>query len=256
MRCRRCGVGRLEPLPTKKVVDALYSSETYAQSYDSAGQEFVISEETAAIQLLPRFARLASHLPNKGNLLDIGASRGVFLNQAREHGWSTFGLEAGIETIEYAKRRWGIYIEQGTLEETALPDAFYDCVHLSHVLEHLLDPLSSIRHVSKSMKTGGVLVVEVPFEFGDLFDRFRELVLRRPRLLNEVPSSHLYFYTLGSLCKLLKRSGFEILYAATPRRNQSFDSAFPMGMLFKRTLYRIEHLLKMGPLIEVFARKK
>ncbi len=238
------------------VVDAVYASETYAQSYDSAGQEFVISEETAALQLATRFARLASYLPNQGNLLDIGASRGVFLNQARGKGWSIFGLEAGIETIEYAKQHWGINIQHGTLEETTLPDAFYDCIHMSHVLEHLLDPLSSIRHVAKSMKTGGVLIVEVPFEFGDLFDRFRELALRRPRLLNEVPSSHLYFYTLGSLCRLLRKTGFEILYAATPRRNQSFDSTFPMGVLFKRVLYRIEHGLKMGPLIEVYARKK
>ena len=256
VRCGSCGLGRLEPLPAREAVEAVYSSETYAQSYDSAGQEFVISQETATQQLAPRFARLESYLPNNGNLLDIGASRGVFLNQAREQGWSISGLEAGIDTIEYAKQQWGINIQHGTLEETTLPEAFYDCVHLSHVLEHLLDPLSSVQRIVKSMKTGGVLIVEVPYEFGDMFDRFRELVLRRPRALNEVPSSHLYFYTLGSLSRLLRRSGFEILHAATPRRNQSFESKYPMGKLFKRGLYRTEQLLKMGPLLEVFARKK
>jgi SAM-dependent methyltransferase len=243
-------------MPTRHEVHAVYASERYAQSYDAAGQNFVVSEETAKEQLPPRFARLASYLPTKGRMLDIGASRGVFLKLAALEGWTVFGLEAGLDTIEYAQSHYGITIEHGTLEGTTLPVAYYDCVHLSHVLEHLYDPLASIRAIGDSMKSGGVLVVEVPFEFGDLFDRFRELVLRRPRAVNAVPSSHLTFFTLTSLSRLLEDSGFEILYSATPRRNQSFASTLPMGKLLKRIVYRLEQILKMGPLIEVFARKK
>ena len=243
-------------MPTQSQVHAVYASEEYAQSYDAAGQGFVVSEETAQEQLSPRFARLATYLPNKGRILDIGASRGVFLKLAALEGWTIFGLEAGLDTIKYAKLHYGITIEHGTLEETPLPLAFYDAVHLSHVLEHLRDPLESIHIIGNSMKSGGVLVVEVPFEFGDLFDWFRELVLRRARAVNTVPSSHLTFFTLTSLCRLLEDSGFEILYAATPRRNQSFGSTLPMGRLLKRIVYRWEQILKMGPLIEVYARKK
>ena len=256
VRCGGCGLGRLEPLPTRSAVEAVYSSPTYAQSYDAAGQDFVVSEETAGEQLAPRFARLGYYLRNQGKLLDIGASRGVFLQQAALEGWSPFGLEAGLDTIEYAKKHFGIEIQHGTLEATPLPDAFYDCVHFSHVLEHLHDPLDSIRKISQTLKSGGVLIVEVPFEFGDLFDRVREVVLRRPRTVNAVPSSHLYFFTVKSLCRLLTQSGFEVLYAATPRRNQSFGSTLPMGIWIKRAVYRMEHFLNMGPLIEVFARKK
>lgn len=256
VRCGGCGLGRLEPFPTRSVVEAVYSSPTYAQSYDAAGQDFVVSEEAAVEQLAPRFARLASYLPNQGKLLDIGASRGVFLQQAALEGWSPFGLEAGLDTIEYAKEHFGIDIQHGTLEATPLPEASYDCVHLSHVLEHLHDPLGSIRKIFQTLKAGGVLIVEVPFEFGDLFDRVREVVLHRPRTVNEVQSSHLYFFTLKSLCRLLTQSGFEVLYAATPRRNQSYDSTLPMGIGIKRAVYRLEQFLNMGPHIEVFARKK
>ncbi len=256
VRCVRCGLGRLEPLPTRCAVEAVYLGHSYTQSYDAAGQDFVVSEETAGQQLAPRFARLESYLPNQGKLLDIGASRGVFLKQAASQGWSVFGLEAGMETIEYAKKQFGVDIQHGTLEATPLPESFYDCVHLSHVLEHLHDPIRSIRKISQTMKAGGVLIVEVPFEFGDLFDRIRELALRRPRTVNEVPSSHLYFFTVRSLCRLLTDSGFEILVAATTRRNQSLDSKLPMGRWIKRAVYRTEQFLNMGPLIEVYARKK
>ena len=256
VRCGRCGLGRLEPLPTRSAVQSVYSSNAYTESYDAAGQDFVVSEESAAQQLAPRFVRLASYLSNKGKILDIGASRGVFLQQAASQGWSPFGLEAGLDTIAYAKEHFGIEIQHGTLEETPLPAAFYDCVHMSHVLEHLHDPLSSMRQISQTLKAGGVMIVEVPFEYGDLFDRIRELVLRRPRNVNRVPSSHLYFFTVSSLCRLLTESGFDILYAATPRRNQSLDSRLPMGQWIKRAVYRMEQFLNMGPLIEVFARKK
>lgn len=256
VRCRGCGLGRLEPMPNRDAVHAIYSSESYAQSYDDAGHDFVVSESTAKEQLASRFARLETYLPAKGRLLDIGASRGVFLKLAESEGWSIFGLEAGLDTIAYAKSHFGITIQHGTLEDTALPDGFYDCVHLSHVLEHLHDPLVSIRKIANAMRSGGVLTIEVPFEFGDLFDTIREKVLRRPRAQNTVPSSHLYFFTLKSLCRLLEKAGLEILYAATPRRNQSLDSSLPMGKLFKRSVYHLEQVFNMGPLIEVFARKK
>ncbi len=242
-------------MPSPAAIDAIYASQSYAQSYDEAGQAFVLAEETASSQLEPRFARLATYLPNQGNLLDIGASRGIFLKHAAKRGWKIHGLEAGKDAIAYANERFGIQIEHGTLESTRLPESYYDCVHMSHVLEHLQDPLSSIREIAKCMKKGGVLVIEVPYEFGDLFDCVREWVLGRPRPVNEVPSSHLYFFTIGSLCDLIRGAGFEIVFSETPRRNQSFDSRLPLGTVFKRGVYRLEKVLKMGPLIEVFARK-
>ncbi len=256
VQCNNCGLGRLDPLPSQIAVEAIYASESYAQSYDHAGKSFVVSEETAEQQLAPRFARLASYIPDKGKLLDIGASRGIFLKQAAIHGWSIFGLEAGIDTIQFAKEHFGIHIEHGTLESTQLPESFYECVHLSHVLEHMHDPRSSICTIAQCMKKGGVLVIEVPYEFGDLFDRFREVLLRRPRPVNDVPSSHLYFFTVRSLCRLLNAAGFDVLYTATPRRNQSLDSRLPLGVGFKKATYCVEQGLKMGPLIEVFARKR
>ena len=243
-------------MPVQSEVDAIYAGESYADAYDLAGQDFVVSESTAEQQLAPRFARLASYLPGKGKLLDIGASRGVFLKQAALNGWSTFGLEASSKSIEIANDHFGIFIQHGSLESTPLQTANYDCVHLSHVLEHLHDPFASIQKICMSMKPGGVLVIEVPFEFGDLFDRIRETLLRRPRHTNEVPSSHLYFFTEKSLCRMLKSAGFEILYSATPRRNQSHESKLPLGNTLKRIVYCLEQFFKMGPLIEVFARKR
>jgi SAM-dependent methyltransferase len=256
VRCRRCGLGRLNPMPPAEDVQAIYQDSLYTETYDAAGQAFVIADADARSLLQPRFDRLAKYLPSKGTVLDIGASRGIFLNAARAAGWEPCGIEAGADAIGYAKEHYDITIQPGTLESSVLVSNSYDCVHMSHVLEHMHDPQLSLCRVADCLRPGGIAVIEVPFEFGDLFDRFRETILRRMREANQVPSTHLYFFTIASLSRLLVRCGFEILHATTPRRNQSYDSRIPLGKSCKRALYTLEQSLRMGPLIEIYARKR
>lgn len=155
----------------------------------------------------------------------------------------------------YAKEIFGIPILVGSLESIRLPDNTYDCIHLSHVLEHLREPKLRVQQLINALKPGGVLVIEVPYEFGDLFDRVRQLFLRQPRPCNSVPSTHLHFFTLSSLTQLLETMGLTIEQSATPRRNRSFASRLPCGKWIKSSVYYWESRLHLGPLIEVYARK-
>lgn len=255
IQCSNCGQGRLDPFPTFEETVAIYSNPEYVAAYDAAGQSFVVADADAQSLLKDRFDRLRTYLPEQGKLLDVGASRGIFLNAARKEKWDVHGLEAGADAIAHANKTYGIAIEHGTLESTPVPENSFDCIHLSHVLEHMHNPIENLTKIYRSLRPGGVLVVEVPYEFGDLFDRFRELLLRRPRTPNTVPSSHLYFFTRRTLCRVLERCGFEILRSATPRRNQSYDSKIPLGGWFKRQLYQLEQKTGLGPLIEVYARR-
>lgn len=254
-RCAGCGQGILLPVPDEETVHQTYDSAQYAESYDSAGQAFAISGPHLSLQLAPRFDILRRLLPETGQMLDVGASRGFFLAEAKKLGWLVQGVEASPECASYAKANFGIPMLVGSLESIRLPQSTYDCIHLSHVLEHLREPQLRIQQLLEALKPGGVLVIEVPYEFGDLFDRIRELVLRRPRQRNSVPSTHLHFFTLGTLTRLLQGLGLKIEYAATPRRNQSYSSRLPCGRWIKSCVYYWESRMHLGPLIEVYARK-
>ncbi len=256
MSCNRCGLGRLDPMPDAATIHAVYSDPSYVASYEQAGEDFVVSEKNAEAQLAPRLDLLERYVPGRGKLLDIGASRGIFLAQAQKRGWQPLGLEAGADAIAYAQSHFGITIQHGTLESATLESNAIDCVHLSHVLEHLLDPLASLQKIASTLKPGGTLALEVPYEYGDLFDRVRALVLRRARSPNSVPSSHLYFFTIDSLRRMLERAGFTILQVNTPRRNASYESRLPIGRFVKRLIYRWEQSMRLGPMIEIYARKK
>ena len=255
LRCRRCGLAQLHPLPTADEVAAVYENSDYVHAYDAAGEQFVLSGDDASRVLAPRFETLATLLPDQGRILDVGASRGWFLAEAKTRGWEISGLEAGADAIEFARSEFGVEIDQGTIEEANYPSNHFDAVHISHVLEHVRDPRLAFTRMHLWLRPEGVLVVEVPYEFGDLFDRARRWLLRRPPSPNIVPSTHLYFFTLKSLSLLLGQCGFQVLKTATPRRNQSYDSRLPLGGLIKRGVYALEQRSKLGPNLEVFARK-
>lgn len=254
-RCAVCGQGILLPLPDERTVQQIYDSSEYAESYDAAGEAFAISGPHLSQQLAPRFEILHRLLPQGGRMLDVGASRGFFLAEAKKRGWHVQGLEASPECALFAKENFGIPMFVGSLESIPLPESTYDCIHLSHVLEHLREPQLRIQQLLTALKPGGVLVIEVPYEFGDLFDRIREVLLRRPRPCNSVPSTHLHFFTLRTLTRWLRNLGLKIEYAATPRRNQSYSSRLPCGRWIKSCVYYCEARMHLGPLIEVYARK-
>lgn len=253
--CLRCGQGRVEDLPHTQELDAYYSSPAYLAAYHKADQ-CAILDENAQQLIADRLVNIRRHLPAGERLLDVGASRGYFLQQARALGWKVAGIEIDATAIEFAETNFSLQLLRGTLETISLSRESFDCVHLSHVLEHLRDPVESINRLRDALRGDGLLVIEVPYEFGDLFTRFRSAVLRRRPQPYAVPSPHLHFFTLKTLCRLLRNLGFEIVQAATPRRNTVNESRIPGGRLLKRAVYALERQLHLGPLIEVYAKKR
>ena len=82
-----------------------------------------------------------------------------------------------------------------------LPDEFFDCVILSHVIEHLENGEEIIIGLLKKMKTGGIVYVESPSP--------RSLVL--PYMKGSGFSGTLNFYDDPSHVKIYERSAVEWL---------------------------------------------
>ena len=54
---------------------------------------------------------------NTGRLLDIGTGCGFFLADAQKRGWKVKGIEPSIQSVEVARRQYGLGIYNGTLQE-------------------------------------------------------------------------------------------------------------------------------------------
>lgn len=256
VRCAGCGLLRIDPPPSAEALARLYREDGLVRDYEArCGQAYVSGDLEAAPFAARRLATLERLRGGPGRLLDIGAARGVFLDLARSRGWIVTGVELSDGAVRLARERFGLELRKSTLEEAAFPDASFDVAHMSHVLEHLQDPLASLLEVRRVVRPGGLVALEVPNEFGDLLGAVREAILRRPRAVYAVPSPHLFFFTPATLRRLVARAGLRALQVRTPRRDRDQGSRIPFGLWVKRAVYSLEELLRRGPLIELYASR-
>ena len=169
VRCVGCGLLYQNPRPPLDEI-ARYYPDQYG-SYSSA-QAGLYARSGLAGRLIRRAQHHRCRLldqavvaaPNQTKrLLDVGCASGLFL-EAMQHypGWQVEGIELNQRAAQATSERLGIPVFAGPLEAAHFPDDTFDAVTLWDVLEHLHDPLASLRELRRILKPGGALFVRVP----------------------------------------------------------------------------------------------
>ena len=249
VRCPRCDLTYLFPVRSPEELRDAYEGP-YFQAYRQAGRSLPCEHEEVPVRVRVRLQRAhAGRTP--GRLLEIGVGHGSFLNYARQEGWDVCGLDVSAYVVQTARERFGLEVLHGTLRDVQLASDSFDVVHLSHVVEHLPDPLEALHEVRRVLKPDGVLLVEVPNEFRNLHVRLRELA-GVPLAPYPVSSTHLYFFSPRTLTAVLEKSGYRVVLLRTLRDTD--DAVWTRSML-KRVAHVAERVTEMGPLIESLAVK-
>lgn len=111
----------------------------------------------------------------------------------------------------------GVPVIGATLGGAPIDDETYDAALLSHVIEHLPDPLASLRELHRIVRPGGAVVLETP-RYDTL--AFRVLGRRERSIACE---GHLYFFTLATLAALARRAGFDVARHDVVGRSLTLD---------------------------------
>ncbi|MGH2395464.1 MAG: class I SAM-dependent methyltransferase [bacterium] len=98
----------------------------------------------------------------RGRLLDVGCGSGRFLVHMRDLGWEVTGVEPDPVAVRVAHRSFHLNVASGTLEDAGFPESCVDVVTMNHVIEHVPDPISSLRECNRVLREGGRLVVVTP----------------------------------------------------------------------------------------------
>src|SRR5918999_2610156 len=185
-RCDRCGAAYLDPRPADEALEGLYAhyytheppvpnlappgpAARFARGLRNAhlaralGYELQPSLRVGGVlgRLIPGFAALAERpvrgLPAGAKVLDVGAGNGLFVAEARAWGLKAAGIELD-KGAAAAGRRAGLDLEVETAAERAAREpGTYDAVTLSHVIEHVPDPVGLLRDCARLLRPGGSL---------------------------------------------------------------------------------------------------
>jgi SAM-dependent methyltransferase len=184
----------------------------YALAPDDYFKEHDTNEKSGNALALLREAE--SIIGRKGNLLDIGSGRGELLRAACLEGWQAVGIEPSSTFAEHAARYSGAPVKREPIEQCGFAKSSFDVVILAAVLEHLYDPNETIREISRVLRPGGALYLDVPnetglyFRAGNLYQKLK----RRDWVVNLAPTFspfHLFGFNSRSLRALLSKHGLE-----------------------------------------------
>lgn len=145
------------------------------------------------------------HLPAptpNSRLLDIGCGDGNFLKIANELGYAAEGLEFDAQAVA-AARRSGLNVHHGGLPQTGLATGEWDVITLSQVIEHVHDPLASLREMARLLRSDGTLWLATPNVDAPGHTRFG------PHWRGLEPPRHLALFSSHALRRCLEQAGFE-----------------------------------------------
>jgi 2-polyprenyl-3-methyl-5-hydroxy-6-metoxy-1,4-benzoquinol methylase len=205
-RCKSCDLVSVTNPPDAVALAELYSfSSNYHRTYTSESNARLHRRRARRQR---RF--LERHVP-PGRLLDVGCSAGYFLAEARRAGWKVSGLEMSPDTAALALALHDVDVVIGTLGATdGLPLLSYDVITLWDVIEHVPDPLATLRRVHALLAHGGLVAIQTP-NIDGLFPKASYLVAEAlDHWPHPEPPGHLYQFSSKTLTRLMHATGFRV----------------------------------------------
>jgi predicted SAM-dependent methyltransferase len=128
-------------------------------------------------------------------------------------------------------------------------------VHANHVLEHLPEPVATLRAVHRLLRPGGELVVEVPQDLTTpIMDRIWSR-LHPGAFPPRQQTYHLVFFSAKGLRTAVRRAGFVVARLENVRHTQTIQSRFPLGAAMKKLVFWSERRLGNAPQLVMIARR-
>ena len=233
VRCNKCRLVFLNPQPTQEELKRFYPSEFFCSTEDkvrTAMPSFMMLDK---VKETMRFKK-------KGTLLDIGCGRGVFLQRMQHLGWEVHGLDFSPVACQSTSEKIGKdNIFEGDLLSINLPQRRYDVITLWHVIEHVNDPVKTLRKIHTLLKDNGLLIIYCPN-----FNSWLQLIFKEKWYPLSIPH-HLFHFTRRTLYHILQITGYSIKW----QKRHFIDPFTNMGS-FKESalrLFGLERLTTIAP---------
>jgi len=152
-------------------------------------------------------------VPARVKVLDIGCGLGEALGYHESRGCEAYGVEADENVRGPAEDR-GYKIHVGLFAAGLFSTDFFDCVTLDQVMEHVADPVDTLRAIAQILKPGGKVIVSTPNANGWGAKAFGK------RWLHWHVPYHLHFFSVQSMRMAAEQAGLVLALTRTITRSE------------------------------------
>ena len=207
----------------------IHANRSLASAYGDKSLSYFDGARRDIIADLPPSAKL--------RILEVGCGTGATLSLAKMQGKAslTVGVELDKASAEMAREHVDTIIE-GNIEvvELPFPSASFDVLIMSEVLEHLVDPWTTLRRLRPLLKIGGLLYASSP-NIAHI-SVLRQLCRNRfdYRDAGITDWTHLRWFTPATYREMVEGAGFRansVRALSPPTPKQRIANALTLGFL-------------------------
>lgn len=213
-KCDACKLGASEISNTE-----FYDDGAYFDNWTGTYSEEHVSDNTMFLDLIRRYK-------SSGRLLDIGTGTACLPATAMKQGFLAEGTDISRFSCDTVQGAVGVKMHHGFLEDIVFTEK-YDVITMIHVLEHTINPRTTLEKAKSILEERGVFLLVVPNCYTPTI-KLRNVMskagLSSKRYRHLAAHHHNWFFSLQSLVALCEKHGFDVVHKTTlsSRRKQGF----------------------------------
>ncbi|HEY2934638.1 MAG TPA: class I SAM-dependent methyltransferase [Acidobacteriota bacterium] len=220
-RCKRCGLVSLQTPVACDAIGNLYPPDYPPHQPSGNGipksrvtrlaiRHYYSPESSTGSRLLRSIFKLLSSRIMRDvceprgpcRLLDLGCGSGDLMARHQALGWEVFGIDHDARACAACRAR-GLAVHEGTIFDAPQGEKF-DVVLISHLIEHVRDPVIVLRAAAKFLADQGRIVLRTPNIQSAAFKLYGScwFALDAPR--------HVHLFTPHTIRRLAERAGLVV----------------------------------------------
>jgi len=192
VRCLSCGLLRSDPV-LKVNLTQLYEKSSFDYFSEISGLKKTY---------LGLVKKVMGRSFPKRSIFEVGGGNGFFLEAAKDFGFENIaGVEPSYAAISAAREDVKPFLIASMMSSSLLPNNSFQIGAMFHTLDHLQDPIQTLKDCLSALESGGTFLVAVHNERS-----------WSARLLGErspiIDVEHTYLYSLATGIQIFEKAGF------------------------------------------------
>ncbi|BAV96454.1 2-polyprenyl-3-methyl-5-hydroxy-6-metoxy-1,4-benzoquinol methylase [Lysobacter enzymogenes] len=215
-QCVRCGFITADMSISEEELAALYGEDYF---HGEEYRNYVSEEASLKDNFRRRIVTLQQLIPDlkQRELFEVGCAYGFFLDEVKNDVASARGIDISRDAIAHAREHKGVNAIAGNYAEYPI-ERPVGMLAMWDTIEHLPRPDVFIEKAAHDVAPGGFIAVTT----GDIDSFNARMRGKHWRMIH--PPTHMHYFSVATLSKLLERNGFEVVHVSHPGNARNLRS--------------------------------